>query len=180
MPLTYEAGIYLAEVSDVGMDFDQDGKQPVIKVKARVLSRQLENGDWEPCSQQFERTVWLNCSVKAKKYVMLKLRHAGWHGSAFNNLRGDLLAQNVRFVNKPETALSGKYEGELVERWDMELPPKGESFDAKPEAVNKLNSMFAEALADIPNGNGHQPVPLVPPTAEELAALPAEDSEVPF
>lgn len=167
----YNDGNYSAEVLDVAFDENSEGVQILFKVKI-LMSWDYTTGDWVPCLQQYDRTVWLRVPEEEeyKKYVVLKLRHAGWTGSRFDTLRDDMVGKTVSIRNAQRVAgPKSTRAGQTVEGWDFPLPERASApLENKPQVAKKLNALFGKMLKETDPG----------PKAEKLEPVAAGNGAV--
>ncbi len=173
MATAYGDGKFNVDIVDVAFTEDE-ANPPQIVIRARIMEEcDPTTGDWHPCLNQWDRTIYLRYSEEYKDYILAKLRGAGWEGTDFSTLKSDMVGKSCVAVNRCRIATKGKYQGQEVEGWDLFLPPReSKPLESKPAVARKLNALFGKVLKD-----SGKPAPA--PVAVTNGA-PPEDDEVPF
>lgn len=176
MAAYYEPGTYLCEVLAQGFEESKTvPPKPMLVFNIRVMSKITKdpegNDDYEPCIENYERSVRLVLGgkdpEKMKDFAMRKLRYAGFDGDNFSDFA--LVGHEVRCQCK-----ESEYKGSTSEQWDFALPPS-ESNPPKPldnAAARKLNALFGKLLKD--GAKTKETVPSTQPVGD------VPDDEVPF
>ena len=180
----YSAGNYHVQIIDVALGEsktreDGGGGNPQIVMKVKVISELTIDSAGEEqavgIAAQYDRTIYLTVTDKSKEMVLAKLRLAGWTGDHFETVAAELLGHGCRANCKIESGKGGKYDGQQVEKWDLELPPlESKPLENKPAVAKKLNALFGKMLKEKPTtATKPEAVPVV------VGEQPPND-EIPF
>jgi hypothetical protein len=148
MSVYYEIGDYTAVVENQAFVTASTGKPMIV---LRVLPQEMivdagrDTEEIRPVAQRYERTIRLvinHENDKSMKYLMLKLRYAGFHGDSFSTF--NLLGKTVRCQRKEDS-----YEGQPTEQWDLALPLRESmSLVHDPKLSNKMDALFGKRLKE--------------------------------
>lgn len=170
----YVDGNYTMQILDVALGESSNGN-PQIVLRGKVIGRLVVDSEGEEypeqVSAQYDRTIYLTVTEKSRDMVLAKLRNAGWTGERFESLAKDMLGRSVRSRCDIKESQSEKYRGQMVENWDLSLPPReSKPLENKPEIAKRLNALFGKSLKETAPARQEEPV----------ASQATNDDDVPF
>lgn len=189
MAVYYQTGNYYGECTDLALSEDDNGKATIV-LRMRIESQWDHTiADWVAVPNAYERTAYMGIPEEDenRKYVLMKLRHAGWKGT-FDTLRDELVGTKFACKCDVKQAKTGKYAGQDKEFWDLPLPPRESTpLENKPAVAKKLNALFGKMLKEgaapaKPTGKPPAPPKQAPAPEPEQAGvgggIPSDD--IPF
>ncbi len=170
----YNEGKHGVEITDVALGESKTGN-PQIVMRVRIVSRLCLDSAGEEFADSvpanYERTIYLTVTDRSRDMILAKLRWAGWHGDKFETIRGDLMGKEARAMCLHENSMSEKTLGQLMEKWDLELPPRdSKPLENKPMVAKKLNALFGKTLKE----GASAPAPAGNPPAGDATGIPEE------
>jgi len=159
----WTAGTYRAKVTQIELVETNNGHDAIL-VYILPLAAVTDGGELPVDPSPYSQKIWLMSHTdKTRGYTLRKLRGAGWEGSQFQTLAGDMDGVVITVE-----ATDDSYNDRLTTRWDLPLPT------AKPRPVKAqaLNAAFADLLKAEKTGT--------PPAKKQTRRKPAPpDDEQP-
>lgn len=178
----YQPGNYVGEVKEQRLGETKTGK-PQFVIRFKVLGTPLDEGEYAPVSQQYDRTIYMVITEGTMPYVAEKLKRLGYAGKGFGPLDPDN-ASHQSFVGQVIDVWckhEADQDGNAREKWDIARGPSSLTVNPLPsKKVRELDALFGKSLLS-PDGDStpkakstqRQPDPV-------LAGTEITDDDIPF
>lgn len=175
----YDEGLYIGEVVQQAIGKAKTGTAQLL-LKFKVLGTPLDDGSYEPSTQQYDRTVFVALTAKTVDFVVPKLEQLGFEGDSILQL--DPSHPNHFSIVGNQANLWCKHEtdqrGDLRERWD--ISSGGSQLQATPlegKEARQLDALFGKALKGNKNKKNVEPASR-PDNLERSTEI--GDDDIPF
>jgi hypothetical protein len=185
----YDIGLYVGECIEQGLQKASTGT-PQIVFKVKILGEPDGQGGYNPCTQQYQRTIYMPLTAGTASFVTEALERIGFRGTSFAALDPSSPAfQDFKGEQFELWCAHKEYNGDYSEKWSISTGGKSKA-DVVPlskQEMRALDNLFGKNL----KGKAAQPASgktlvdharEVPPADAytNQHGVEIDDSDVPF
>jgi hypothetical protein len=146
----YDVGLYVGEFVSQAIGKAKTGN-PQIVFRVKILGTPEVDDTFTPCTQQYERTIYMTLTAGTAAFVSEALERIGFTGTSFSTLdpsspeHQSFRGQQVNLWCKHETG----QDGQVREKWSISKPPSSTQLDVvalSPKELRQLDALFGAAL----------------------------------